>query len=58
MASFFGRAAAGQFDLDQPDQLLRLLVVMTRHKLTQQVHDTGRAGAIIGGRRCAIRSTW
>jgi RNA polymerase sigma-70 factor (ECF subfamily) len=37
MASFFVRAAAGQYDLDQPDQLLRLLVVMTRHKLTQQV---------------------
>src|SRR6516225_5003693 len=37
MASFFIRAAAGQYDLEQPDQLLRLLVVMTRHKLTQQV---------------------
>src|SRR5271165_4354883 len=37
MASFFVRAAAGQYDLDQPDQLLRLLVVMTRHKLTQHV---------------------
>ena len=37
MASFFVRAAAGQYDLEQPDQLLRLLVVMARHKLTQQV---------------------
>jgi RNA polymerase sigma-70 factor (ECF subfamily) len=37
MASFFVRAAAGQFDLEQPDELLRLLVVMTRHKLTRQV---------------------
>jgi len=36
MASFFARAAAGQFDLDQPDQLLRLLVVMTRRKLSNQ----------------------
>ena len=36
MASFFVRAAAGQFDLEQPDQLLRLLVVMTRHKLANQ----------------------
>jgi RNA polymerase sigma-70 factor (ECF subfamily) len=44
MASFFVRAAAGQYDLDQPDQLLRLLVVMTRHKLTEQVrrHRAGR----------------
>jgi RNA polymerase sigma-70 factor (ECF subfamily) len=37
MTSFFVRAAAGQYDLEQPDQLLRLLVVMTRHKLSQQV---------------------
>jgi RNA polymerase sigma-70 factor (ECF subfamily) len=37
MASFFVRAAAGQYDLEQPDQLLRLLVVMTRNKVTQQV---------------------
>jgi len=37
MASFFVRAAAGQYDLEQPDQLLRLLVVMARHKLTEQV---------------------
>jgi RNA polymerase sigma-70 factor (ECF subfamily) len=36
MASFFARAAAGQFDLEQPDQLLRLLVVMARHKLAKQ----------------------
>src|SRR6516164_10744739 len=36
MASFFVRAAAGQFDLEQPDQLLRLLVVMARRKLANQ----------------------
>jgi RNA polymerase sigma factor (sigma-70 family) len=36
MASFFLRAASGQYDLDRPDQLLRLLVVMTRHKLSKQ----------------------
>ena len=36
MASFFVRAAAGQYELEQPDQLLRLLVVMTRHKLSNQ----------------------
>ena len=36
MASFFVRAAAGQYDLAQPDQLLRLLVVMTRKKLANQ----------------------
>jgi RNA polymerase sigma-70 factor (ECF subfamily) len=36
MASFFLRAAAGEYDLQQPEQLLRLLVVMTRHKLANQ----------------------
>jgi RNA polymerase sigma factor (sigma-70 family) len=36
LASFFVRAASGQYDLDQPDQLLRLLVAMTRHKLAKQ----------------------
>jgi RNA polymerase sigma-70 factor (ECF subfamily) len=43
MASFFVRAAAGQYDLGQPDHLMRLLVVMTRHKLSQQVRRQ-RAG--------------
>jgi RNA polymerase sigma factor (sigma-70 family) len=36
-ANFFVRAAAGQFNLEQPDQLLRLLVVMARNKLRDQV---------------------
>jgi RNA polymerase sigma-70 factor (ECF subfamily) len=36
MASFFARAASGDYDLRQPDQLLRLLVVMTRRKLANQ----------------------
>jgi RNA polymerase sigma-70 factor (ECF subfamily) len=44
MASFFLRAAAGQYNLDQPEQLMRLLVVMTRHKLSKQErrHRAGR----------------
>jgi RNA polymerase sigma-70 factor (ECF subfamily) len=32
-ASFFIRAALGQYDIDKPDQLLRLLVTMSRKKL-------------------------
>jgi RNA polymerase sigma-70 factor (ECF subfamily) len=36
MASFFVRMSAGQFDLEAPDQLLRLLVVMARHKVAKQ----------------------
>ena len=44
MASFFVRAAAGQYELEQPDQLLRLLLVMARHKVSEQVrrHRAGR----------------
>jgi RNA polymerase sigma-70 factor (ECF subfamily) len=33
MASFFARAAVGQYDLERPEQVLRLLVTMARHKL-------------------------
>ena len=36
MASFFLRAATGQYDLDRPAQLLRLLAVMARNKLASQ----------------------
>jgi RNA polymerase sigma factor (sigma-70 family) len=37
MASFFVRAAAGQFDLENPAQLVGLLVQMARNKLLMQV---------------------
>ncbi len=33
LAGFFVRAAAGQFDIEQPEQLLKLLVTMARNKL-------------------------
>jgi RNA polymerase sigma-70 factor (ECF subfamily) len=33
LASFFVRAAAGQYDLKRPEQLINLLVTMTRNKL-------------------------
>jgi RNA polymerase sigma-70 factor (ECF subfamily) len=36
LRSFFVRAAAGQYDLHQPDDLLNLLVVMARNKLASQ----------------------
>jgi RNA polymerase sigma-70 factor (ECF subfamily) len=36
LASFFIRAASGQYDLDRPAQLLRLLVVMARNKLVSE----------------------
>src|SRR5262249_51363820 len=36
MKSFFMRAAAGQYDLETPEQLLKLLSAMARNKLTVQ----------------------
>jgi RNA polymerase sigma-70 factor (ECF subfamily) len=60
LGSFFVRAALGQYDLANPDQLLKLLAQMARHKVTDQVRrqragqrdvrrtadDTGAAAAI------------
>jgi RNA polymerase sigma-70 factor (ECF subfamily) len=42
MASFFARAALNQYDLEQPEQLLGLLVAMVRHKLTDLARQQGR----------------
>jgi RNA polymerase sigma-70 factor (ECF subfamily) len=39
MAGFFVRAAVGQYDLEQPELLLGLLVQLARHKLTDQVRQ-------------------
>jgi RNA polymerase sigma factor (sigma-70 family) len=45
LADFFVRAAAGQFDLTQPEKVLGLLVTMARNKLTD------KARALKGPRR-------
>ena len=37
LTSFFARAGAGQFDLETPEQLARLLIQMTRNKVAFQV---------------------
>jgi RNA polymerase sigma-70 factor (ECF subfamily) len=37
LGDFFVRAALGQFDLNSPEQLIKLLAVMTRNKLVDQV---------------------
>jgi RNA polymerase sigma factor (sigma-70 family) len=36
LASFFVRAASGQYELETPEQLFRLLTAMARNKLTSQ----------------------
>src|SRR5208282_5000541 len=38
MASFFVRAALGQYELNSPDQLLKLLATMARNTLANQAH--------------------
>jgi len=44
LASFFIRAAVGEFEIDDPRQLVPLLVGMARNKLAEQVrfHQRGR----------------
>jgi RNA polymerase sigma-70 factor (ECF subfamily) len=42
-ASFFVRAALGQYELDGPEQLLRLLVNMSRKKLADHARQQGAA---------------
>jgi RNA polymerase sigma factor (sigma-70 family) len=42
MAAFFVRAAAGQFDLKEPDDLIKLLLTMTRNKLAEKMRRQHR----------------
>jgi RNA polymerase sigma-70 factor (ECF subfamily) len=44
LGSFFLRTGAGQYDLDRPEQLVRLLVSMAHNKLisTARLHQAGR----------------
>jgi RNA polymerase sigma-70 factor (ECF subfamily) len=42
LSSFFVRAAAGQYDLDRPEQMLKLLVSMARNKLASQARRQSR----------------
>lgn len=42
LKSFFVRTAAGQYDLDDPGQLVRLLVTMTRNKLASNARHENR----------------
>src|SRR5262249_29375295 len=38
LAGFFVRAAAGQFELERSEQLVKLLVTMARNKLINEAH--------------------
>jgi RNA polymerase sigma-70 factor (ECF subfamily) len=39
LGNFFVRASAGQFDLDQPEQLLKLLMTMARNKVMDKARQ-------------------
>src|SRR5262245_27600649 len=41
LGSIFTRAALGQFELETPDQLLKLLATMARNKLANQMKSHG-----------------
>src|SRR5258708_26892090 len=50
LLSFFVRAASGQYDLDTPEQLLRLLTTMARNKLLNHArheHATRRDNRLV-----------
>jgi DNA-directed RNA polymerase specialized sigma24 family protein len=42
LASFFVRTAIGEYDLQEPQQLIRLLVTMTRHKVASAARQQYR----------------
>src|SRR4051794_40046946 len=42
LAIFFVRVAAGQFDLKEPDDLIKLLITMTRNKVAEKVRRQHR----------------
>lgn len=42
LGTFFIRAAAGQFELNQPEDLVKLLVTITRRKLAEQARKQNR----------------
>jgi RNA polymerase sigma-70 factor (ECF subfamily) len=54
MASFFLRAAVGDFDLEEPSQLVRLLVGMARNRLAERVrfHQRRRRDVRRSGSDC------
>src|SRR5690348_10318545 len=41
LASFFVRAAAGRYDLEKPEQLVRLLITIARNKVIAEARRLG-----------------
>jgi RNA polymerase sigma-70 factor (ECF subfamily) len=58
LGSFFVRAAAGQFDLDRPENLLRLLKGMARKKLAHQARQERAACRDVRRREPVEHASW
>jgi RNA polymerase sigma-70 factor (ECF subfamily) len=56
LASFFVRVAAGQYDLEKPEQLVRLLITVARNKVVAQARRQ-RAGVRDNRRDVAMDGT-
>ena len=56
MASFFIRAASGQYELDSPEQLQKLLAAMAKNKLAFQIRTASGAGRTYLIQDGAVRS--
>lgn len=52
LASFFVRAALGQYELDQPEDLLKLLAIMARNKVVNKARRMDLNGQ--GGERVSL----
>jgi RNA polymerase sigma-70 factor (ECF subfamily) len=49
LANFFVRVAAGQYDLDEPEQLIKLLVTMARNRIVDYARKPAHRRAAAGG---------
>jgi RNA polymerase sigma-70 factor (ECF subfamily) len=52
LGNFFVRAALGQFELETPAQLVRLLVTMAYNKLTDQARKPANRQPLLSGADC------
>jgi ECF sigma factor len=52
LASFFVRVALGQYDLEEPEDLLRLLAIMARNKVVNKARRMDASGQ--GGERVSL----
>ena len=57
MGSFFLRAALGEYDLDRPEDLIRLLISMTRNKVIDAMRQRMQTAKYDVDREYSLDST-